>query len=416
VAANIFTVSADQAGQTLATLLRQWLPGQSWSQVRRLVEGRRVRLNGELWLDAVRRLKADDKVEVLPQPLPRPHEPADIVIRHLDDHLVVVEKPAGIATVRHPAERDWLAERRLQVPTLDDLVLRQLGERLPRKKHEPRPRLRIVHRLDKGTSGLIVFARTVEAERGLGRQFAHHDVVRRYLAIVPGHVQAQTIATHLVRDRGDGRRGSTALSGVGKEAVTHIEVLECLSTHTVVTCRLETGRTHQIRIHLAELGHPVCGETVYNRQEDAALEGPPRLALHASELGFVHPVTGQKIGWTMPLPRDLDSFLQRLRAAAPVQSLEKAPSVQIKWTDTDPETGQRRFLCAERFARVWSFRWKLQRRGDWTRGLEPTRTMWEHVLDSLKRRYRRREGVSDEDVEQVERILAEIRRHEEEEE
>jgi hypothetical protein len=90
--------------------------------------------------------------------------------------------------------------------------------------------------------------------------------------------------------------------------------------------------------------------------------------------------------------------------------------VEIKWTDTDPETGERRFLCAERFARVWSFKWKLQRRGPWTRGLEPNREMWEIVLDNLKRRYRRREGVSDEDVEQVERIIAEIQRREEEDE
>jgi hypothetical protein len=90
--------------------------------------------------------------------------------------------------------------------------------------------------------------------------------------------------------------------------------------------------------------------------------------------------------------------------------------IEIKWTDTDPETGQRRFLCAERFARVWRFRWKLQRRGEWTRWLEPTPEMWEHVLDSLKRRYRRREGVSEEDIEQVEGILAEIRKHQAQEE
>ena len=90
--------------------------------------------------------------------------------------------------------------------------------------------------------------------------------------------------------------------------------------------------------------------------------------------------------------------------------------IEIKWTDSDPETGQRRFLCAERFARVWRFRWKLQRRGEWTRWLEPTPEMWEHVLDSLKRRYRRREGVSEEDIEQVEGILAEIRKHQAQEE
>lgn len=88
--------------------------------------------------------------------------------------------------------------------------------------------------------------------------------------------------------------------------------------------------------------------------------------------------------------------------------------MEIKWTDTDPATEQRRFLCAERFAGVWSFKWKLQRRGDWTKGLQPTRAMWEHVLDSLQRRYRRREGVSDEDIEQVERILRDVIRREEE--
>jgi hypothetical protein len=88
--------------------------------------------------------------------------------------------------------------------------------------------------------------------------------------------------------------------------------------------------------------------------------------------------------------------------------------MEIKWTDTDPETGQRRFLCAERFAGVWRFRWKLQRRGDWNRGLTPTLAMWEHLLDSLQRRYRRREGVSDEDVDQVQRVVIEIRRKEQE--
>jgi hypothetical protein len=96
--------------------------------------------------------------------------------------------------------------------------------------------------------------------------------------------------------------------------------------------------------------------------------------------------------------------------------LQEWETMEIKWTDTDPQTGQRRFLCADRFAGVWRFRWKLQRRGEWTRGLEPTRAMWEHVLDSLQRRYRRREGVSDEDVEQVQRILKTWRRPTEDEE
>jgi 23S rRNA pseudouridine1911/1915/1917 synthase len=177
--------------------------------------------------------------------------------------------------------------------------------------------LRIVQRLDKETSGLVVFARTVTAERGLGRQFHAHTVIRRYLAVVPGTVTAQRIATRLVRDRGDRRRGSTTQVGVGKEAVTHVEVIERLPGYTLVGCRLETGRTHQIRIHLAELGHPVCGEKVYNRQLGREplpdMSGVARLALHAAELGLVHPVTGDAMHWTMPLPADLTAWLEQLR-------------------------------------------------------------------------------------------------------
>ncbi len=133
----VFTVNAEQANQTLAALLRQWLAGQSWSQVRKLVAGRRVRLNGELWLDDARRLKEGDRVEVLEQPERAPELLDRIVLRHVDEHLVVVEKPSGIPTVRHPAERDWLEPRRLRVPTLDDLVMRQLGANYRGKNTSP---------------------------------------------------------------------------------------------------------------------------------------------------------------------------------------------------------------------------------------------------------------------------------------
>src|SRR5207244_13060842 len=138
--------------------------------------------------------------------------------------------------------------------------------------------------------------RSVDAERGLGRQFKRHTVTRRYLAIVPGRVSSRTVRTHLARDRGDGRRGSTTLPGVGKEAITHIEVVEKLPGYTLLSCRLQTGRTHQIRIHLAELGHPICGEKVYNRRPGAEPEpdesGAQSLALPAAELGLEHPITG----------------------------------------------------------------------------------------------------------------------------
>jgi 23S rRNA pseudouridine1911/1915/1917 synthase len=316
-APQTFTVAPEQAGQTVAALLRRWLSGQSWSQVRALIAARRVKINGELWLDSARRLKPGNYVEVLNKPEPERNPIDQLVLRHIDEHVVVVEKPAGVSTIRHPAERDWLEERRMLSPTLDDLVMKQLGMRLPRKKHEPRQRLRIVHRLDKETSGLVVFARSVEAERGLGRQFARHQVTRRYLALVPGKVEAQTVCSFLVRDRGDGRRGSTRIRGQGKEAITHIAVEETLPGYTLVSCRLETGRTHQIRIHLAELGHPVCGESVYNRKLGGApvpdASGAPRLFLHAVELGFAHPITGEALHWEMPLPPDLRALLHKLK-------------------------------------------------------------------------------------------------------
>jgi 23S rRNA pseudouridine1911/1915/1917 synthase len=321
-----FPISAEQAGLTLAAWLRQRLPGQSWKEVRRLVESRRVRIDGDLCLDPARRLREGVSVELLARPAPRPHQAESIVVRHLDEHVVVVEKPSGISTVRHPAERDWTDRRKALSPTLEDLVppliARREGRPLARRASEghPRkgllPRLRVVQRLDKETSGLVVFARTVAAERALGKQFRAHTVTRRYLAVVPGSVRPQRIATWLVRDRGDGRRGSGD-EGQGKEAITHVDVVERLPGYTLLSCRLETGRTHQIRIHLAELGHPVCGDRVYHhlpgggaRPDDS---GALRLALHAAELGFRHPATGEEMHWKMPLPADLEEFLARLR-------------------------------------------------------------------------------------------------------
>jgi 23S rRNA pseudouridine1911/1915/1917 synthase len=174
-----------------------------------------------------------------------------------------------------------------------------------------------VQRLDKETSGLVVFGRTVAGERGLGIQFRRHTVIRRYLAVVRGRIADQRIHTFLVRDRGDGRRGTAPVEGSGKEAITHVEVRERLKGYTVVACRLETGRTHQIRIHLAETGHPVCGDKVYSHRPDGSVvldeSGATRLALHATELGFAHPITGAAMRWEMPPPADMQGLIERLR-------------------------------------------------------------------------------------------------------
>jgi 23S rRNA pseudouridine1911/1915/1917 synthase len=313
------TVTPEQSGQTLAAVLRALRPGESWSQIKGLATGRRVAVGGSLCMDPARRLKEGEIVEVLAKAAPviKGEKPEEVVIRHMDDDVVVVEKPSGISTVRHPAERQWDEKRRELVPTLDDVTQQALANRFKKNKHQLQ-RLRIVHRLDKDTSGLVVFGRSVAAERELGRQFKAHTVVRRYVAIVPGHVKPQTFSTWLVRDRGDGRRGSGEQSSDAKHAVTHVDVLERLPKHTVLGCQLETGRTHQIRIHLAESGHPVCGEAVYNRRRDGIIladeSGAPRLALHAAELGFVHPTSGEEVHWEMEPPPDLIRYLERLRS------------------------------------------------------------------------------------------------------
>ena len=179
--------------------------------------------------------------------------------------------------------------------------------------------MRAVHRLDRDTSGLMLLALSAEGERRLVQMFRQHKLHRVYQAVVVGRVEAQTFSSNLVRDRGDGRRGSTTLPGVGKPAVTHVRPLEYLNGYTLLECRLETGRTHQIRIHLSEAGHPVCGEKVYKQP----LFGPPmqdesgaqRQALHAAELGFEHPITGQQLSFTMPLPADMSRLIIRLRGA-----------------------------------------------------------------------------------------------------
>ena len=311
-------VTVEQAGQTLAAVLRTLLPGQTWTQVKALVTGRRVTVGAALCMDPARRLKVGETVELLGKaaPVKIGGRPDDVVIRHLDEDVVVVEKVSGISTVRHPAEREWDEHRRELVPTLDDVAQQAISRRLGVNRHALQ-RLRIVQRLDKDTSGLVVFARSIRGERELGHQFFKHTVIRRYITVVPGQVVPQTFTSWLVPDRGDGRRGS-GREGTGKRAVTHVDVLEKFTRHTALICRLETGRTHQIRIHLSESGHPVCGEKVYNRRpngdEIPDNSGAPRLALHAMELGFVHPGTGKEMSWDMPPPADLLKFLERIRA------------------------------------------------------------------------------------------------------
>jgi 23S rRNA pseudouridine1911/1915/1917 synthase len=304
---------------TLAAAIRHWIGPVSWGEVRRLIESRRVTISGNLALDPARRLQPGEVVKLLPAPAPRPPGADDVAIQFLDAHLVVVEKPSGVTSVRHPEERNWPARRRQFQPTLEELLPTILARTRGGKSRRGRPLpVRPVHRLDRETSGLLVFARTVEAERGLVRQFSRHTVDRRYLAVVHGSCPAMTIRDRIVRDRGDGRRGITDDPNQGQDAVTHVHPVEALGDYTLIECRLETGRTHQIRIHLASRGHLVCGEPLYHQpcfgQPSPDKSGAPRLALHAARLGFTHPVTGSLLSFDSPVPEDLRLFLDLLRA------------------------------------------------------------------------------------------------------
>jgi 23S rRNA pseudouridine1911/1915/1917 synthase len=183
--------------------------------------------------------------------------------------------------------------------------------------------LHVVHRIDKETSGLLAFAKTKLAERALQAMFRAHEVERSYLCVAHGRVRDRRIESLLLPDRGDGLRGSLkpgrasgTQKGPGKRAVTHVRAVEQLARATLCEVRLETGKTHQIRIHLAEAGHPLVGERVYVRdfvRRDGALLPSARLLLHAATLGFHHPVTGAHVALTSPLPDDFTRELERLR-------------------------------------------------------------------------------------------------------
>ena len=229
-----------------------------------------------------------------------------------DDSIVVVDKPAGLTTMRHVEEAAEFGARgkKFLPATLADLLPAMLGR--------PGKAVLAVHRIDRDTSGLVVFARTRPAEAHLAEQFKAHTIERRYLALVRGRPKAGAIESLLVRDRGDGRRGSATI-GEGQRAVTHVKVLEQLGAFALVECRLETGRTHQVRIHLGEAGWPLCGDMVYDRP----IKGAPladgssarRPMLHAARLGLTHPATSERMFWDSELPTDFFDLLKQMNSA-----------------------------------------------------------------------------------------------------
>ncbi|HVV53349.1 MAG TPA: RluA family pseudouridine synthase [Polyangia bacterium] len=316
-----FTLEGADDGTTLAAALRRRLEGRSWSEVRALCTTGKVTVDGERALDPAARVRAGQTIALRPN-APKPQTvPAGFRIVLEDAHLVVIEKPSGISSVPYD---------RKETGTALDLI--RAAWRRARKRATATP-LYTVHRIDKDTSGLIVFAKTRLAERGLHEVFQRHTAARAYLAVAEGEVAAQRIESHLVADRGDGIRGSTRFPDQGQLAITYVEPLRRYPARhkstvtggpaapiaaTLCRVRLETGRTHQIRIHLSERGHPLVGETVYVRELLRAGRTPlpaPRLMLHAGLLGFPHPVTGAPIELRAEPPEDFLAVIDSLGGA-----------------------------------------------------------------------------------------------------
>jgi 23S rRNA pseudouridine1911/1915/1917 synthase len=295
-----------RAPPTLAALVRE-RTGATWSRARALCAEGRVTVNGERWLDPAARVPARAEVVIDEQgPKVSRGALAPDSILHVDRDVVVVDKPAGLLSVAdEPGTRDTLAE-----------YLRTLL----RRRGEGDGKLGVVHRLDRETSGVMVFARTPAAQRALAAAFRAHDIDRVYVGLAHGEVTERRIESWLLADRGDGIRGSfgTYRHARGepppeaRQSITFVKPLVSLRGGTLVECRLETGRQHQIRIHLAEAGNPLLGEKVYVRDYAGPTIDAPRVMLHARRLGFAHPAHGKPITFEREPPEDFALVLARL--------------------------------------------------------------------------------------------------------
>ncbi len=296
-------------GPTVAAVVRQQT-GVAWSLARRLCAEGRVTVDGQRCLDAAARVAPGTVVVVDQRATKLRTSPlAESAIVFYDHDVVVVDKPAGMLSVAYkPGDKETLAD-------YTRTLLRRMGRRGADAK------LGVVHRLDKDTTGLMVFARTARAQRALAAQFRAHTIDRVYHAIAHGAVTSRRIETHLLLDRGDGLRGSYGhfrrpkgdAPPEAKRSITHIRPIAALAVATLVECRLETGRQHQIRIHLSELGHPLVGETVYIRDYAGPKIDATRPMLHARTLGFVHPRTGERISFEREPPDDFRAMFESLR-------------------------------------------------------------------------------------------------------
>ena len=313
VSISEITLGADAVGMRLDRALAIAIPTLSRERLKALISSGNVSDDsGRLCRDPAVKAQPGQILRVaVPAPVPADAAPQDIPLHIVfeDRDLLVVDKPAGL--VVHPACGNLDG-------TLVNALLHHCAGRLSGIGGVARPG--IVHRIDKDTSGLLVVAKTDPAHEGLAAQFARHSIERRYLAIVAGVPvpPAGKVDASLARSPHDRKKMAVSSSQRAKRAVTHYRLIERLKGAAMVECRLETGRTHQVRVHMASIGHPLLGDPVYARGRAGPRElldrlGFTRQALHAAYLGFIHPVTGDKLGFESPLPADMQELFSNLR-------------------------------------------------------------------------------------------------------
>ena len=310
---TLFEIALDpsHAGWRLDRALAAQLPTLSRERLKVLTKAGALTRGGTAVRDPATKVKGDEMFSLaVPDPAPAHNEPQEIALGIVfeDEHLLVVDKPAGL--VVHPAagNRDG---------TMVNALLHHCGGSLSGIGGVARPG--IVHRIDKDTSGLLVVAKHDLAHEGLARQFADHSIDRRYLAIVsdiPRLAQGKVDAA-LARSSHDRKKIAIVEEGRGKRAVTHWKRLMALKGAALIECRLETGRTHQVRVHLASIGHPLVGDPVYGRTRKDHRDilknlGFHRQALHAAHLGFIHPVTKGRLSFDSALPSDMQELFSAL--------------------------------------------------------------------------------------------------------
>lgn len=301
----------EHAGWRLDRALADAAPTLSRERFKSLIRSGAVETGGKPLRDPAMRVLGGENFRVaVPEPAAAHNEAQDIPLNIIfeDDHLLVVDKPAGL--VVHPAAGNFDG-------TLVNALLHHCQSSLSGIGGVARPG--IVHRIDKDTSGLLVVAKTDIAHEGLAKQFAAHSIDRRYLTIVSGipRTNEGTVDAPLARSAANRKKIAIVEEGRGKRAVTHWKRVNVLRDSALLECRLETGRTHQVRVHMASIGHALLGDPVYGRSgkthgkllKELQFE---RQALHAAELGFIHPVTKHQLAFSSPMPADMQELFNVL--------------------------------------------------------------------------------------------------------